>query len=771
MATISYPGVYVQEIPSGVRSISGVSTSIAAFIGMSKRGPLVTPTRVLGFKDYERVFGADTSQGEMTDQVRQFFVNGGEQAFILRVADGALTASVALTNAAGDTVLTLSSRDAGLDANQIRARVDYRTASPERTFNLELFREVFDATGKPQASASELHADLTIDPNGSRYVVSVLNQQSQLVTAEADTTNVQAAATLNGFSAGAGIFADAAAAESAISAAIAATADGTVGRFRIKVGSAPWLTVEVAAAGLTLGGLAGAINALLAPHTSVTVSVPDPADSPLRIVAGAAQNDVLIEPATQLDIAAALGLGAGQGGVEVGSFSAARPAPSGLVSNLDNGSGNLAGLLALGEVTKAAFGAAGVAGAAALMPFTIATAAITYPSAAGALNAGTQSAAPSLRNIGENLQAIASALSAGSDNWRAEVQGYRLALIPVFGSSASGVGAAFTSSPSLTGAGGIFNGVSGRRAAAALASGTDGDVAQAADYEAAYQAIDEKVDMFNLMVLPKSAADTGAPSIRSTLWGTASSFCVSQRAFLIVDVEPLQQTPQGVLNSLQALRTGVVKDHAGFWWPHVTISSNGVSKHIDPSGSIAGLMSRIDGSRGVWKAPAGLEAAILGVQGVRVPMSDAQNGLLNPQAANALRSFPAGVVSWGARTMDGFDNSGNTDYRYVPVRRFALFIEESLRRGLQFAVFEPNDEPLWAQIRLAAGAFMNGLFRKGAFAGRTSSDAYFVKADAETTTATDQNLGVVNVLVGFAPLKPAEFIVVSLQQKAGQVQV
>jgi phage tail sheath protein FI len=152
-------------------------------------------------------------------------------------------------------------------------------------------------------------------------------------------------------------------------------------------------------------------------------------------------------------------------------------------------------------------------------------------------------------------------------------------------------------------------------------------------------------------------------------------------------------------------------------------------------------------------------------------MSDEQNGLLNPQAANAIRSFPNGVISWGARTMDGFDNSGNTDYRYVPVRRFALFIEESLMRGLQFAVFEPNDEPLWSQIRLAAGAFMNGLFRKGAFAGASASDAYFVKADAETTTPTDQNLGVVNVLVGFAPLKPAEFIVISLQQKAGQVQV
>jgi hypothetical protein len=121
--------------------------------------------------------------------------------------------------------------------------------------------------------------------------------------------------------------------------------------------------------------------------------------------------------------------------------------------------------------------------------------------------------------------------------------------------------------------------------------------------------------------------------------------------------------------------------------------------------------------------------------------------------------------------MDGFDNSGNTDYKYVPVRRLALFIAESLERGLKFAVFEPNDEPLWQQIRLAAGGFMNNLFRQGAFQGTTARDAYFVKVDRETTTQNDINLGIVNVLVGFAALKPAEFVVVTLQQKAGQIQV
>jgi hypothetical protein len=121
--------------------------------------------------------------------------------------------------------------------------------------------------------------------------------------------------------------------------------------------------------------------------------------------------------------------------------------------------------------------------------------------------------------------------------------------------------------------------------------------------------------------------------------------------------------------------------------------------------------------------------------------------------------------------MDGFDNSGNDDYKYVPIRRLALYVEESLYRGLKFAVFEPNDEPLWAQIRLAAGAFMNNLFRQGAFQGRKASEAYFVKADSETTTQNDINLGIVNVVVGFAPLKPAEFVVITIQQKAGEIQL
>jgi phage tail sheath protein FI len=270
------------------------------------------------------------------------------------------------------------------------------------------------------------------------------------------------------------------------------------------------------------------------------------------------------------------------------------------------------------------------------------------------------------------------------------------------------------------------------------------------------------------MILPRANGQSDAA--REAVWGPASTFCLNRRAFLIMDPRSSWSTVNQVESEIDDLRIGLVSDHAAIYWPRLVVGTNGTTKGIDPAGSIAGLMARIDSNRGVWKAPAGVEASIRGIRGVQDVMSDPENGVINPKAVNAIRVFPTGIVSWGARTMDGFDNSGNSDYRYVPVRRVALFIEESLYRGLKFAVFEPNDEPLWAQIRVAAGAFMNNLFRQGAFQGQKASDAYFVKVDSETTTQNDINLGIVNVLVGFAPLKPAEFVIITLQQKAGQVQ-
>ncbi|MEM9139530.1 MAG: phage tail sheath C-terminal domain-containing protein, partial [Pseudomonadota bacterium] len=259
---------------------------------------------------------------------------------------------------------------------------------------------------------------------------------------------------------------------------------------------------------------------------------------------------------------------------------------------------------------------------------------------------------------------------------------------------------------------------------------------------------------------------------RNQLWGPASAFCREERAILVVDppsdVGSAWNTVDDVDTGIADLRLGAVTDHAAIYWPRIRVAASPLP--IDPSGTVAGIMARTDTRRGVWKAPAGLEATTLGATGFEHLVSDAENGVTNPEAVNTLRQFAAGGVVWGARTMAGFDNSGENDYRYVPVRRTALFIEESLYRGLQFAVFEPNDEPLWAQIRLAAGAFMQNLFRQGAFQGAKASDAYLVRCDETTTTQNDINLGRVNVLVGFAPLRPAEFVVLTVRQLAGQVQ-
>ena len=158
-----------------------------------------------------------------------------------------------------------------------------------------------------------------------------------------------------------------------------------------------------------------------------------------------------------------------------------------------------------------------------------------------------------------------------------------------------------------------------------------------------------------------------------------------------------------------------------------------------------------------------------GASAVTVPLTDNQNSVLNPKAINCIRNFPVfGIVSWGARTLNGNDQQ-TSEWKYVPVRRMALFLEESLYRSTKWVVFEPNDEPLWSQIRLNIGAFMQDLFRQGAFQGKTPQEAYFVKCDSETTPQSDIDHGIVNILVGFAPLKPAEFVVIKIQQIAGQI--
>jgi hypothetical protein len=188
---------------------------------------------------------------------------------------------------------------------------------------------------------------------------------------------------------------------------------------------------------------------------------------------------------------------------------------------------------------------------------------------------------------------------------------------------------------------------------------------------------------------------------------------------------------------------------------------------VSPSGLAAGMWAKTDGKRGVWKAPAGVDTSLLGVAGLQFPVEDGEQGNLNPLGINCLRQMPGfGPVIWGARTLA---TRADPEWRYVPVRRTAIMIEQSIYNGIQWAVFEPNNHNLWASLRGNIGSFMDGLFRAGAFQGEKASDAYFVRCGlGDTMTQGNIDRGQVIVIVGFAPLKPAEFVIVRIQQKVAQ---
>jgi len=282
----------------------------------------------------------------------------------------------------------------------------------------------------------------------------------------------------------------------------------------------------------------------------------------------------------------------------------------------------------------------------------------------------------------------------------------------------------------------------------------------------------EKVDLFNLLCIPPFSPAT---DVTTSLLDEAVTYCKKRRAMLLVD-PPAHWTNKAIAKQevIDGPYPGTNSNYAALFFPRLKqpnpLRDNQIEEFV-PCGAVAGVFARTDTQRGVWKAPAGQDAGLVGVPQLSVPLTDEENGELNPLGINCLRAFPViGRVVWGARTLEGADRLAS-EWKYIPVRRMALFIEESLYRGTQWVIFEPNDEPLWSQIRLNVGSFMQNLFRQGAFQGKTPREAYFVKCDKETTTQNDINLGIVNVIVGFAPLKPAEFVILKIQQMTGQLEV
>ena len=630
----AYPGVYIEEISTGNRTIAGVTTSVTAFLGAAARGPVNKATQISGFADFEEFFGGLSVGSEMSYGVRQFFLNGGRDAVIVRIVTSATHARRPLLNSRSITVLTVTALDAGTSGNDIQVGVDYATPTPESSFNISFTRSSDGWT--------EHYPDVSMNSADARYLPNMVDGISQLVTVSRDISQSR----LNTLAAGAS--------RSGTLADVQTLLDATHTDFQVAVNGLP----------------------------AVTVSLALPAD-----IAGRTPTQRLTTLARAIKLKVQ---GQAAGNVALSRFSCTR-------------SGNT---LLMKSGLRGEFSSVRV------LPGL-------QSNAAGVLKLGTA-------NGGLEIDAVAS---------------IRPLLLP----DAANPGDAFLTGGTETpyGPTDIYPAFTGNRI----------------DRQGLY-ALDD-ADLFNILVMP------GVSDAR--VLADAAAYCTERRAFLIVDAPP-SAIDVGSMVAVMAGPSLPKSDHAAVYFPWTTIAdplNSNQPRLTPPSGTLAGLYARTDSTRGVWKAPAGTEAYLVGVQSLAVALSDADNGKLNVLGVNCLRSFPVnGKLAWGARTLRGADNLAS-EYKYVPVRRLALHIEESLFRGTQWAVFEPNDETLWTQIRLNIDAFMYSLFRQGAFQGNAPREAYLVKCDRETTTQNDVDIGVVNILVGFVPLKPAEFVIIRIQQQAG----
>jgi phage tail sheath protein FI len=615
MAThAGYPGVYVEELPSSVRTVASVTTSVTAFVGHTRRGPLNTPVRITSFADFERRFGGLTSQSPVSYAVHQFFGNGGTVAVVVRVAKAGTgkAACVTLDSTEGHSecpVLEVHAKEPGGWGSGLRLAVDYDTRHPEETFNLH----VLDARG----TARETFSGLSMDASHGRFVETVVGSGSGLIRVK------------------------------------------VVGEGR--------------------------------PDPSGTVSKPFAHELP----------DLNVELTVKI------------GEVER-EFTLYDPDCDGEAPC---------------DVTELAL----------LLEHKLRA----LPDAPGRhAYAGVQVTA-----FGRRLQVVAGSTDPED-------------VVRFLGECANDLGLEASVNPP------VFP----------LTGGEDGDPPGPRDIiggearKTGLQALRDVEDV-NLLSLPELASYESVDDM-VTVISAAQRLCQERRIFLLVD-------SPSAWGSVDAARAGIAAfepvrgNHAGLYFPHLQLTDplTGRLRSFPPSGALAGVIARTDSERGVWKAPAGTEARLAGVRSLTVKLTDRENGLLNPLGINCLRTFPVvGPLVWGARTLEGSDAS-DSEWKYVPVRRLALHVEESLRRGLQWVVFEPNNEQLWQQIRLNASAYLHTLFEKGAFKGGTPRQAYFVKCDKDTTTDEDIDNGIVNVVVGIAPVKPAEFVIVKIQQMAGQFEI
>ena len=663
---LTYPGVYIEELSSGVHTITGVATSIAAFVGYTKSGLDHRAKRIFSFGDFERSFGGLDEDSELSYAVQQFFQNGGTDAYVVRVPkSGAQPAKVVLQKVSGGaTALEVNLLSTGTWSDKVIIDVDYDDVSDGTSFNLTITDL---STG-----VSESFRNVTMQSNKSNFVDAVVNDSdngSNLVSIKASGSE-----------------------QPAQTGAVGGPVD-----FKTKFND-PTKTYALKI-NSDFPGVPPQINGVVINFLNPGEAVPTSVLSLCQLLERKANQAIQQQIPT---------------------------ATIRCVPNKDK-----TGIRVSAFIPNAYD---------AVLSFSDTS-----------LPAGAVSA-----DAGLNLKA---AVSNVSHYWPNSRRGN-----PADKTAATAVAA-------QTGAVRGFDGTALPQTA---------DIIDPAQAKGIY-ALD-KVDLFNILCIPDATrAQIGNPNLadlpagdQNAIFSTALNYCKTRRAFLLVDPPP---NVKDVDNATTWISSGLtVRDpygNAAAYFPRLRLPdplNDFQLRTFAPCGVVAGLYARIDATRGVWKAPAGVEASLNGVQSLVYKLTDGENGALNPLGLNCFRNFPVyGPVCWGARTIAGADAQAS-EWKYLSVRRVALFLEETLYRGTKWVVFEPNDEPLWAQIRLNIGAFMHNLFRQGAFQGKTPREAYFVKCDKETTTQNDINLGIVNIVVGFAPLKPAEFVVIKLQQMAGQIE-
>jgi phage tail sheath protein FI len=778
-AQLAYPGVYIEEIPSGVRTIVGVGTSITAFIGYTPKGPANKATKIFNFGEFERIFGEMEKENELGYAVGQFFSNGGSEAWVVRVALGAVKSSIILNNGNAANLLTVEAKTEGLWGNWIRLEVDYETVNPDSTFNLTV--NEFKLQGTEVAlNRKEVYSNLCMDRDSPKYAVDVVNASSQLIGFSRHPNlddNV-----LMGLNQGWSQSGDLGGLkfpliESNRIISIMVDGDGPHEVDIFNNGNSPTKLSEL------IDGIKNAVRAINPANEAFNklrveqvnaLRIADNKGNYLLITSGTPatiereHSSVHIFNASASNASKLLKLGLSNGGREKDASADIRPIQNGTTSG-DLSDIDLTSLKAGDKIIMNLKDGGTDADNITIDPIVPGAKISTIQDLVDLLQSKVkdqESAHPRFKSLaiqlignrlriisrlkGDNVlielsDSLATALKlTAAKGAKANVQNYSL-----------GIGDSY---------GGQSKGSAGNNGNLPGFKDIQGNLLKKTGIYAL-----EDADIFNLLCIPfVSRLDENSAL---SIIGDAIEYCMKRRAFMILDPPCNVNTPAEIKNWMSKLPAS---SYAALYYPYVIMPDSQEEnrlKPFPPSGTIAGLFARTDSTRGVWKAPAGIDATLSRVQSMNYNLTDMENGDLNKLGINCLRSLPGyGRVSWGARTLMGSDLRAD-EWKYIPIRRLALYIEESLFRSLKWVVFEPNDEPLWAQIRLNVGAFMHSLFRQGAFQGVTPKAAYFVKCDRETTIQDDINKGIVNIVVGFAPLKPAEFVVIRIQQMAGQVQM